>query len=130
MSPTRWLATAAALALTSGGAARPPATTAPTSAPVTYAPVPAGPPRFLGITIVDDRNVPNAAANGGGGHISIDAVMAGSLGQKLGLQAGDVIRRIDGRAMDSMAEVITAVHDPQPLTMQVTRDGKPVTISE
>ena len=115
--------TALVLSALAAAAALPP-TTGPTTAPVTFTPVPAGPPRLLGVTIVNNPAPPPA------GRVLISTVAAGSLGERLGLQAGDVIDQVDGRAMATLPDVVAAVRDPRPLTMRLTRDGQPVTVAE
>ena len=78
---------------------------------------------FLGIHVSD-------AANGAGAQIS--TVESGSPADKAGLQAGDVITSLDGKAITNADDLTAAVNNHAPndkVTLVVTRAGKPVTLT-
>jgi len=64
----------------------------------------------------------------GDGRTSVSSVVDGSPAQKAGMQAGDVILKIDGEDAESADEVVGLVtkhHAGDKVTVTVERDGKP-----
>ncbi len=69
-------------------------------------------------------------ANGG---VRIEGVTPGSIGAARGMLAGDVIRDVNGQALNSIADVRTLMNNPsfktqQGLRLTVERAGKPVVL--
>ena len=79
----------------------------------------AGQQAFLGVTLAD--------ASGGAG---VAQVVSGSPADKAGLEAGDVITKIDSTTVSTSAEAVTAIRSRQvgdTITLTWTRDGRTMT---
>jgi putative serine protease PepD len=77
---------------------------------------------YLGVG-VDDR------VDGGRGAI-VSRVQPGSPAEKLGLQEGDVVRKVNGDVIDGQAGLIAAIRDLSPgdtVTLEYARNGKTFT---
>ena len=67
----------------------------------------------------------------GFGGVLVNTVSAGSRGEKLGLRPGDVIRRVNGNAVNdppTLRRVLTDAKDP--LSLDVLRGGEPMVLKE
>lgn len=78
-----------------------------------------------------DRDLQVAPYAGGG--LRIENVMAGSIGAARGLVAGDVLREVNGQALNNLADVKTLMSSPTMrsqtgLRLTIERAGKPVVI--
>ncbi len=64
-------------------------------------------------------------------HPYVDSVAAGSPAEEAGLQAGDVIVAVNGTRMTFQQELrdIIAANAEQPLTIELTRGGQPMTVT-
>ncbi|MBC7944446.1 MAG: PDZ domain-containing protein [Burkholderiales bacterium] len=77
------------------------------------------------------QNLGGVAVNPTGG-VTISNVPAGSLTQKLGLQQGDVLTRINGQAVSSnndLARLYQQFGQVNQITVEGTRNGKPMNLS-
>ena len=68
-----------------------------------------------------------------GGGLRIESVTAGSIGAARGLVAGDVIREVNGQALNNIGDVKTLMSNPTMksqtgLRLTIERAGKPVVI--
>jgi S1-C subfamily serine protease len=67
------------------------------------------------------------SANG----VAIDAVGDGTIFQRAGLRAGDVVTSVDGvrlRTLDDAANLYARASSARAITAQVVRAGKPITL--
>lgn len=65
----------------------------------------------------------------GGGAMSISQVMSGGIAEAAGLKAGDVIVKVNGRAMDAIDQAeLGAIMQSSPITLTVERDGREIDI--
>jgi hypothetical protein len=69
----------------------------------------------------------------GGGGLRLESVAPGSIGAARGLLPGDVIREVNGRPLNSLADVRELIRNPAPipktgLRLTIERAGKPLTI--
>ncbi|HEY4801193.1 MAG TPA: RIP metalloprotease RseP [Paraburkholderia sp.] len=73
---------------------------------------------------LDDDFMAKLGLEAGGSTLKVAAVEAGSAAQHAGLQAGDQLRAIDGRPVDSASTFISYVkgHAGKPVRLTVTRD--------
>jgi S1-C subfamily serine protease len=63
--------------------------------------------------------------------LAVDAVSDGSIFQRAGLRAGDVIASVDGatlRSLDDAANLYARAPTASAFSVQVVRDGKPLTL--
>jgi S1-C subfamily serine protease len=93
---------------TTAPASRP--STAPTTVPSTR---PAARER-LGVALIHANKQTDGAelvrSLGGGGNLIVGQIMRGSRSERLAMRAGDVVRRINGKAMSTTTDVLDAVH--------------------
>src|SRR5206468_8894128 len=62
----------------------------------------------------------------------VGTVEKGSPAEKAGIKAGDVIRKVDGVAMNDSTDVTSRIGNTAPgtkIALELWRDGKPVTVS-
>ncbi len=67
-----------------------------------------------------------------GGGLRIRTMHEDFPGRRFGLQEGDVVNKVNGKALDSlqaMGELVKVLGEPQPLQIEIARAGKPVTLS-
>ena len=102
----------------------------PTSAPATSQP--AQPPPRLGIVLMDANHYADAAnrIRGFGGNLIVNFVKRGSRAEKMGLRQADVIKRINGKDMSTVDDVLDAVKTGQALKIEILRKRKPLVVSE
>jgi S1-C subfamily serine protease len=62
--------------------------------------------------------------------VVVVTVPADSLGQTLGLRKHDLIKTINGRAIESVDQVQDALDSADKVQIEVIREGKPVTLKE
>ncbi|MDQ3195507.1 MAG: PDZ domain-containing protein, partial [Pseudomonadota bacterium] len=77
------------------------------------------------------QNLGGVEVNPTGG-VTISNVPDGSLTQKLGLQQGDVLNRINGQAVSSnndLARLYQQFGQVSQITVEGTRNGKPINLS-
>jgi S1-C subfamily serine protease len=80
----------------------------------------------LGVSVA-----PPEAGGAPGGGVTVTMVIPKSRGAELGLREGDVIRRINGKAVDDAAALRrTLTDEKQPLVIDLVRKGEPVTLRE
>ncbi len=94
--------------------------------------VPFGTTPSLGIYLMDERYLGDGAEEIPklGGYLVVNGVIKGSRAEKMGLQALDVIKRINGRDLSTMEEVISAVRADGLLKIEVLRSRTPLTLQE
>ena len=90
-------------------------------------------PRGLIEHVVVDRDAFEAIGFGlrgqGGGPLSISQVTSGGIAEAAGLKAGDVIVKVNGRAMDAIDQAeLGAIMQTSPITLTVERDGEEMDI--
>ena len=64
--------------------------------------------------------------------VMVESVIPNSAAQKAGLKEGDIILKLDGKEVDSQRDIrrsLQDLEDPKPMTVDVLRDGKPLTIT-
>ena len=90
------------------------------------------PSRTLGVTVVDVGTGRDAAKQlaAAGGNLVVDEVSVGSRAERMGFQAGDVIKRINGKPVTTLRDVVAAVHGAERLKVEILRDHRQVTLSE
>ena len=67
-----------------------------------------------------------------GGGLRIRAMHEDFPGRRFGLQEGDVVHKVNGRALDNLqvlGDLVKVLGDPQPLRIEIARAGRPVTLS-
>ena len=75
-----------------------------------------------------DINVGQLSSSPGGGLLVTEA-SSGSVAEKLGLQPGDILRRVNGQAVSSMADLSSAyqrLKQETQVQLELTRSGKPM----
>ena len=66
-----------------------------------------------------------------GGGLRIRTMHEDFPGRRFGLQEGDIVHKVNGKALDSlqaMGELVKVLGEPQPLKIEIARTGKPVTL--
>jgi predicted metalloprotease with PDZ domain len=65
------------------------------------------------------------------GHVLVQSVSDKSRAQRLGVQAGDEIRKVDGKAISDVGELRKAtIAKEKGMIMEITRDGKELKLEE
>jgi S1-C subfamily serine protease len=67
-----------------------------------------------------------------GGGLRIRSMHEDFPGRRFGLQEGDIVHKVNGKALDSLqvlGDLVKVLVDPQPLQVEIARSGKPVTLS-
>ena len=113
-------------------------TTSPAAAPATApatAPVTRPAPR-LGIMLMDLRHYADAERQiaAFGGTLIVNAVAPGSRAERMGFRVADVVKRVNGNDVATVADVIAAVQAAvqaaQALEIEVLRDGVQLLLRE
>jgi len=111
-------------------ATQPASATAPATQP---APPPRPAKAKLGIAVSDLRNDPNQKGliEEFGGHLIVQAALPRSRAERMGLKSGDVIRRINGKEVDTVRDVQDAVRETDKLfEIEILRKKEPMTLRE
>jgi len=65
------------------------------------------------------------------GHLIVQNVSEKSRAERMGLQPGDLIRKVDGKAITNVGELRKVTTDnPKGMVMEITRDGKEMKLDE
>lgn len=105
-------------------------TTEPTTEPTTAPTIRPG--RRLGIGVEDLTE----RADGEdqiwllGGNLRVIRVVKDSRAERLGVQVGDLVKRINGREMKTTGDIFSEIRASETVTLDLMRKGKPLTIAE
>jgi len=104
------------------------ATTDPTTTPATQP----DNHKKLGIYVIDENNYANgkAAIQFFGGNLVVNAVLPNSRAQRMGMQIGDAIKRINGQDMHTPADIIAQAQSGDLLDIDIIRNHNPMTLNE
>jgi hypothetical protein len=115
-----------------------PTTTCPSTTPAAYVPpflvLPPPPPgqRRLEIALEDLHRMgfTEDRIRELGGTLVINGVVGGSIAEKMGLRSGDIIRRVNGKQVRTIQDVIRQVQVPGMVHIEIVRNDKPLTLDE
>ena len=65
-----------------------------------------------------------------GGHLVVNNVNPGTRAKAMGLRSGDAIKRINGKDMNTVSDVLAAVQKSESLKIEIIREQNSVTLDE
>ena len=87
----------------------------------------------LGISISDENNAGEQGKQmikDFGGNLVAQAVVPHSLAERMGFKPGDVIKRINGKTVNTVPEVLQAINSADSLRVDILRETQEKTLSD